>query len=48
MNVTHIRETDSADVSLLKQWYQRIGFEEGKTEEFSHLPFQVTFMIYPL
>jgi N-acetylglutamate synthase-like GNAT family acetyltransferase len=28
----------------LKQWYQKFGFKEGETKEFSHLPFQVTFM----
>jgi N-acetylglutamate synthase-like GNAT family acetyltransferase len=28
----------------LNQWYQKIGFVEGETKEFPHLPFQVTFM----
>lgn len=28
----------------LKDWYRRIGFVEGETKEFPHLPFQVTFM----
>lgn len=28
----------------LNQWYQRIGFVEGETKTFPHLPFQVTFM----
>lgn len=32
----------------LKQWYQKIGFIEGETKEFSHLPFQVCFMTYDL
>ena len=32
----------------LKQWYQKIGFSEGETKGFSHLPFQVTFMSYAL
>ena len=32
----------------LKQWYQRIGFIEGETKEFSHLPFLVSFMSYEL
>ncbi len=36
------RQTD------LKQWYQKIGFIEGETKEFSHLPFQVCFMTYAL
>jgi len=32
----------------LKRWYQEIGFIEGDTKEFKHLPFLVTFMIYNL
>lgn len=32
----------------LKQWYRKIGFIEGETKAFSHLPFQVTFMTYAL
>jgi N-acetylglutamate synthase-like GNAT family acetyltransferase len=32
----------------LKQWYQKIGFIEGETKKFSHLPFLVTFMAYEL
>ena len=32
----------------LKRWYQKIGFVEGDTKEFKHLPFLVTFMIYNL
>ncbi len=32
----------------LNLWYQRIGFVEGETKEFSHLPFQVTFMMIKL
>lgn len=30
----------------LKNWYRGIGFIEGDTKEFPHLPFQVTFMSY--
>jgi len=30
----------------LKRWYQKIGFIKGDTEEFTHLPFPVTFMSY--
>lgn len=30
----------------LKNWYKRIGFIEGESKEFSHLPFRVTFMSY--
>jgi GNAT superfamily N-acetyltransferase len=36
------RQTD------LKQWYQKIGFIEGETKEFSHLPFMVTLMTFEL
>ena len=32
----------------LKQWYQRLGFIEGETREFDHLPFSVTFMSYEI
>jgi len=28
----------------LNRWYQKIGFVEGGTKEFEHLPFLVTFM----
>ena len=28
----------------LKNWYSRIGFKEGITKLFDHLPFEVTFM----
>jgi N-acetylglutamate synthase-like GNAT family acetyltransferase len=32
----------------LKMWYQKIGFKEGETKEFSHLPFRVCFMTYEM
>ena len=32
----------------LKKWYQRLGFIEGETREFDHLPFSVTFMSYAI
>jgi len=32
----------------LREWYQRIGFVEGETKEFKHLPFLVTFMSFIL
>jgi diamine N-acetyltransferase len=32
----------------LKEWYKKIGFIEGQTKEFAHLPFRVTFMSYRL
>ncbi|MCP4687730.1 MAG: GNAT family N-acetyltransferase, partial [Desulfobacterales bacterium] len=28
----------------LKTWYEKIGFIEGETRQFEHLPFQVAFM----
>jgi GNAT superfamily N-acetyltransferase len=31
----------------LKRWYAGIGFIQGETREFPHLPFSVTFMRYP-
>jgi N-acetylglutamate synthase-like GNAT family acetyltransferase len=30
----------------LKNWYKRLGFIEGESKEFPHLPFRVTFMSY--
>ena len=35
-----------AEQTELKQWYQKMGFIEGPTKVFSHLPFRVTFMSY--
>lgn len=32
----------------LKEWYSTIGFVEGETREFTHLPFRVTFMSYEI
>lgn len=32
----------------LKNWYAKLGFVEGESKEFPHLPFQVTFMSYKL
>jgi GNAT superfamily N-acetyltransferase len=32
----------------LKSWYQKIGFVEKEIKEFSHLPFEVSFMEYKL
>ena len=37
-----------AEQTELKQWYQKIGFFDGGTKAFSHLPFRVTFMFYEL
>lgn len=35
-----------ADQVELKQWYQAIGFVEGESRHFAHLPFRVTFLTY--
>lgn len=32
----------------LKEWYREMGFVEGVTKTFVHLPFQVTFMSYEI
>lgn len=32
----------------LKRWYHKVGFVEGETKQFAHLPFRVTFMTYDL
>ena len=37
-----------ADDMELKSWYLKIGFVEGETKEFDHLPFLVLFMAYTL
>ena len=35
-----------AQQTELKDWYKRLGFIEGESKEFPHLPFRVTFMAY--
>ena len=50
------RELGAKEISIgiiaaqteLNKWYQGIGFIEGETKEFPHLPFQVTFMTIKL
>ena len=37
-----------AEQTDLLWWYRKIGFIEGDTKEFEHLPFLVTFMMYQL
>lgn len=37
-----------ADDAPLKQWYKKIGFVEGETRKYEHLPFDVMFMTYGL
>jgi GNAT superfamily N-acetyltransferase len=35
-----------AEHTEMKNWYKGIGFVEGESKDFSHLPFRVTFMSY--
>ena len=44
----HISIGIIADHSELKIWYKKLGFVEGETKEFPHLPFRVTFLAYEL
>ncbi len=37
-----------AEHVLLKNWYLKLGFVEGETQHFEHLPFDVTYMSYEL
>ncbi len=32
----------------LQRWYKKLGFEDGETKRFSHLPFSVKYMVYAL
>lgn len=37
-----------SDHTELRCWYAKIGFIEGETKAFNHLPFKVTLMEYIL
>jgi N-acetylglutamate synthase-like GNAT family acetyltransferase len=37
-----------AEHTELKDWYKGLGFVEGESKEFPHLPFRVTFMAYDM
>lgn len=37
-----------AEHTQLRRWYESLGFETIETKSFSHLPFQVTFMVLRL
>jgi N-acetylglutamate synthase-like GNAT family acetyltransferase len=37
-----------AEQTELKNWYKGLGFVEGESKEFPHLPFLVTFMSYDI
>lgn len=54
--IEHSKEKNVKTISIgiitkheqLKTWYSKLGFKEGDTKIFSHLPFDVTFMHYEL
>lgn len=35
-----------ASFDELKAWYEKLGFQEGETKHYPHLPFDVTYMTY--
>ena len=37
-----------AEHTVLKKWYLKLGFIEGISRKFNHLPFNVTYMSYAL
>ena len=45
-NVKNISIGIIAEHTLLKEWYLKIGFIEGATQKFDHLPFNVLYMKY--
>lgn len=46
LGVNYISIGTIAEQTELKDWYKRLGFVEGESKEFPHLPFRVTFMSY--
>ena len=54
--ITEARHSGANTISIgiiahqtdLKAWYEKLGFIQGETTEFEHLPFQVAFMTYRL
>jgi len=48
LNVPRIGIGIIADFTELKAWYLKLGFTEGETKTFAHLPFQVLLMVYKL
>jgi GNAT superfamily N-acetyltransferase len=42
---TRISAAIIARNASLKQWYETLGFREGETRRFEHLPFEVTYLI---
>jgi N-acetylglutamate synthase-like GNAT family acetyltransferase len=48
LNVHNVNIGIIAEHTELKNWYRKIGFVEGKSKEFPHLPFRVTFMSFQI
>ncbi len=46
LGITRVSIGIISEQAELKLWYQKIGFVEGETKKFEHLPFLVTFMTY--
>ncbi len=46
LSVNYVSIGIIADHTELKDWYKSLGFVEGESKEFPHLPFRVTFMSY--
>jgi N-acetylglutamate synthase-like GNAT family acetyltransferase len=46
LGVNYISIGIIAEQTELKNWYKKLGFVEGESKEFPHLPFRVTFMSY--
>lgn len=54
--VRHARSASIQTISIgvigehteLQLWYRKLGFKDGETRRFSHLPFSVTYMSYTL
>jgi len=47
-NINKISIGIIAHHSELKEWYKQIGFQEGETVRFKHLPFEVCYMSYQI
>jgi len=47
-NINKISIGIIAHHSELKEWYKQIGFQEGETVQFKHLPFEVCYMSYQI
>jgi hypothetical protein len=46
LGAKHVNIGIIAEHSELKNWYREIGFVDGESKEFPHLPFRVAFMSY--